>query len=131
MNDFNAIAPNGKKATRRCRCGYLSDPARACSRAPKCAGEYQTRISGPLYDRIDQHVEVGELSAGDLALPPPKRGEDGDVGLALQPPLGIVGGFSVSEAVENQPSTSHWIPIFFRVTVHTPASNEGAGWWAR
>jgi magnesium chelatase family protein len=56
-----------------CRCGYLADPARACSRAPKCAAEYQTRISGPLYDRIDQHVEVAELSAGDLALPPPKE----------------------------------------------------------
>ncbi len=56
-----------------CRCGYLSDPSRACTRAPKCAGDYQTRISGPLYDRIDQHVEVGELSANDLALPPPKE----------------------------------------------------------
>ena len=56
-----------------CRCGYLSDPSRACTRAPKCAGDYQTRISGPLYDRIDQHVEVGELSASDLALPPPKE----------------------------------------------------------
>ncbi|MGD9538655.1 MAG: YifB family Mg chelatase-like AAA ATPase [Alphaproteobacteria bacterium] len=57
-----------------CRCGYLSDPSRACSRAPRCAVDYQSRISGPLYDRIDLHVEVGELSAGDLALPPPAEG---------------------------------------------------------
>ena len=57
-----------------CRCGYLADASRACSRAPKCAIEYQSRISGPLYDRIDLHVEVGELSANDLALPPPSEG---------------------------------------------------------
>ncbi len=57
-----------------CRYGYLSDPARACSRAPGCARDYQLRISGPLYDRIDLHVEVPELSAADLTLPPPAEG---------------------------------------------------------
>jgi magnesium chelatase family protein len=41
-----------------CRCGYLSDVTRACARAPKCALEYQSKISGPLFDRIDLHVEV-------------------------------------------------------------------------
>ena len=54
-----------------CRCGYLSDPSRTCGRAPKCALDYQARISGPLYDRIDIHVEVSSVSAADLALPPP------------------------------------------------------------
>ncbi len=57
-----------------CRCGYLSDPERACTRVPRCAREYQARISGPLYDRIDLHVEVPELSATDLSLPPPAEG---------------------------------------------------------
>ena len=57
-----------------CRCGYLSDPDRICTRAPRCAREYQARISGPLYDRIDLHVEVPELSAADLSLPPPAEG---------------------------------------------------------
>src|SRR4029077_17617080 len=57
-----------------CRCGYLSDPAQACSRAPKCAGEYQSRISGPLLDRIDVHIEVPGVSATDLSLPPPAEG---------------------------------------------------------
>ena len=66
---FNLIA-----ALNPCRCGYLADASRACSRAPKCAFEYQSRISGPLYDRIDLHVEVGELSASDLSLPPPAEG---------------------------------------------------------
>ena len=62
---------NGKKATRPCRCGYLDDAAQACSRAPKCAEEYQARISGPLFDRIDLHVEVGAVNPMDLTLPPP------------------------------------------------------------
>ena len=54
-----------------CRCGYLDDPGQACSRAPKCAEDYQNRLSGPLLDRIDLHVEVPMVAATDLALPPP------------------------------------------------------------
>ena len=57
-----------------CRCGYLSDPALGCGRAPKCAGDYQSRISGPLFDRIDMHVEVASVSASDLTLPPAAEG---------------------------------------------------------
>jgi magnesium chelatase family protein len=57
-----------------CRCGYLDDPARACARVPKCAVEYQSKISGPLFDRIDLHVEVPAVSAADLTLPPPAEG---------------------------------------------------------
>ena len=54
-----------------CRCGYLDDPAQACSRAPKCAQEYQSKISGPLFDRIDLHVDVPAVNPADLDLPPP------------------------------------------------------------
>jgi magnesium chelatase family protein len=57
-----------------CRCGYLSDPHQSCGRAPKCAVDYQSRISGPLFDRIDIHVDVAAVSAADLALPPPAEG---------------------------------------------------------
>jgi magnesium chelatase family protein len=56
-----------------CRCGHLDDPAQACGRAPRCAAEYQSRISGPVFDRIDLHVEVPAVSAADLALPPPRE----------------------------------------------------------
>jgi magnesium chelatase family protein len=59
-----------------CRCGYLSDPSQACGRAPKCAGDYQQRISGPLFDRIDLHVDVAAVSASDLSLPPPAEGNE-------------------------------------------------------
>lgn len=57
-----------------CRCGYLGDAALACSRAPRCAADYQAKISGPLLDRIDLHVEVQAVSAADLVLPPSAEG---------------------------------------------------------
>lgn len=57
-----------------CRCGHLGDPALGCSRAPRCAADYQMRVSGPLLDRIDLHVQVDPVSAADLALPPPAEG---------------------------------------------------------
>jgi magnesium chelatase family protein len=57
-----------------CRCGHLGDPALACSRAPRCAADYQARVSGPLLDRIDLHVDVQGVSAADLTLPPPAEG---------------------------------------------------------
>ncbi|MCL6730664.1 YifB family Mg chelatase-like AAA ATPase [Sphingomonas hankyongi] len=59
-----------------CRCGHLGDPALACSRAPRCAADYQARVSGPLLDRIDLHVEVPGVSAADLTLPPPAEGSE-------------------------------------------------------
>jgi len=57
-----------------CRCGHLGDPGLACNRAPRCGADYQSRISGPLYDRIDLHVEVPQVSAADLGLPAPREG---------------------------------------------------------
>ncbi len=57
-----------------CRCGHLGDPALACSRAPKCAADYQAKVSGPLLDRIDIHVDVAAVAAADLVLPPPAEG---------------------------------------------------------
>ena len=57
-----------------CRCGHLGDPALACSRAPRCAADYQAKVSGPLLDRIDLHVDVQGVAAADLVLPPPAEG---------------------------------------------------------
>ena len=59
-----------------CRCGHLGDPALGCSRAPRCAADYQNKVSGPMLDRIDLHVEVEAVSAADLALPPPSEGSE-------------------------------------------------------
>ena len=57
-----------------CRCGHLGDASLACARAPRCAADYQAKVSGPLLDRIDLHVEVRAVSAADLVLPPPAEG---------------------------------------------------------
>lgn len=57
-----------------CRCGHLGDASLACARAPRCAADYQAKVSGPMLDRIDLHVEVGGVSAADLVLPPPAEG---------------------------------------------------------
>jgi magnesium chelatase family protein len=57
-----------------CKCGHLDDAALACSKAPKCAHEYQSRISGPLFDRIDLHIDVPAVNPSDLSLPPPAEG---------------------------------------------------------
>ncbi len=53
-----------------CRCGYLGDAALACTRAPRCAADYQGKLSGPLYDRMDIHIEVPAVEVADLGLPP-------------------------------------------------------------
>ena len=57
-----------------CKCGYLGDPQLGCGRAPKCGAEYQSRISGPLFDRIDLYIDVPAVNPADLSLPPPAEG---------------------------------------------------------
>jgi magnesium chelatase family protein len=57
-----------------CKCGHLGDAALSCSRAPRCAADYMAKISGPMLDRIDLHVDVQAVSAADLVLPPPSEG---------------------------------------------------------
>ena len=57
-----------------CRCGHLGNAALACSKAPRCAEDYLGKLSGPLLDRIDIHIEVPPVSAADLTLPPPAEG---------------------------------------------------------
>ncbi|HTX49570.1 MAG TPA: ATP-binding protein, partial [Caulobacteraceae bacterium] len=57
-----------------CRCG-LGGPGRGhCGKAPRCQMSYQSRVSGPLLDRIDLTVDVPPVTAADLALPPPAEG---------------------------------------------------------
>lgn len=57
-------------AANPCKCGYLSDPSRACARAPVCGEDYMGRISGPLMDRFDMRVDVPPVAFTDLDLPP-------------------------------------------------------------
>jgi len=50
-----------------CMCGHLGDTAKACSCTPKLVERYRSRLSGPLLDRIDIHVEVPRLPWRELA----------------------------------------------------------------
>jgi predicted ATPase with chaperone activity len=50
-----------------CPCGYLSDPVHPCSCTPIAIHRYRSRISGPLLDRIDIHIEVPAVKYRELA----------------------------------------------------------------
>jgi magnesium chelatase family protein len=54
-----------------CPCGYRSDPRRACSCSPPQVEKYLGKISGPLLDRIDLHVEVPAVPFTQLTEAPP------------------------------------------------------------
>lgn len=56
-----------------CRCGGGAGAGR-CRRGPRCAMDYQARLSGPLLDRIDIQLDIPPVTAADLALPPPLEG---------------------------------------------------------
>ena len=56
-------------AANPCKCGYMTDPARSCTKAPLCGEDYLGRISGPLMDRFDLRVEVPPVAYTDLDLP--------------------------------------------------------------
>lgn len=49
-----------------CRCGYLADPQRACSKAPICGKNYVAKLSGPLLDRFDLIIDVTALPVSEL-----------------------------------------------------------------
>jgi magnesium chelatase family protein len=57
-----------------CRCGVGGFGKGACGKAPRCQRDYQNRISGPMFDRIDLTVETPPVTAADMALPPPSEG---------------------------------------------------------
>ncbi|MEM6323404.1 MAG: YifB family Mg chelatase-like AAA ATPase [Pseudomonadota bacterium] len=56
-------------AANPCKCGYLTEPGRACNRAPICGEDYMGRISGPLMDRFDLRLDVPPVAFRDLDLP--------------------------------------------------------------
>jgi magnesium chelatase family protein len=59
-----------------CRCGHALDPGFACRRqaVERCVAQYQSRLSGPLLDRIDLQIEVPPVTAADLLLPAASEG---------------------------------------------------------
>lgn len=63
-------------ATNPCPCGYATDPNNECTCTPQMIQKYMSRISGPLLDRIDLHVEVPAVPYTDLTEKP--KGERSD-----------------------------------------------------
>ena len=55
-----------------CKCG--GGPGMTCRRGPRCASDYQARVSGPMMDRVDLHIEVPAVTAADLVLPAASEG---------------------------------------------------------
>ncbi len=60
--DFMLVA-----AMNPCPCGFAGDPKRACRCSEPQIRRYRARVSGPLLDRIDLHVEVPAVAYGELA----------------------------------------------------------------
>ncbi|QFR33961.1 YifB family Mg chelatase-like AAA ATPase [Ancylobacter sp. TS-1] len=56
-----------------CRCGRAGEPGHSCRRGPRCAAEYQARLSGPFLDRVDLHLDVPAVAAVDLVRPGPSE----------------------------------------------------------
>lgn len=85
-----------------CRCGGGSGAGR-CRRGPRCAIDYQARLSGPLLDRIDIQLDVPPVTAADLALPPPVEGTAEAavrVGRAREAQAGREAGLNATLALE-------------------------------
>jgi len=62
-----------------CVCGYFGDPVRRCTCSETMVRKYQQRISGPLLDRIDLHVEVKRLTEDELV-----HHRDGEPSIAIR-----------------------------------------------
>jgi len=57
---FQGYVPHG------CSCGYLGDPKHECRCSAHQIHKYRSKISGPLLDRIDIHIEVPAVHYKDL-----------------------------------------------------------------
>jgi magnesium chelatase family protein len=63
---FAQLESHGNKATQGCACGFRGDPTRVCRCTPNRLAQYRARLSGPLLDRIDLHVDVAAVRYREL-----------------------------------------------------------------
>jgi magnesium chelatase family protein len=64
---WQQLAPGDKMATQPCPCGHFNDPTRDCKCSMVQIQRYISKISGPLLDRIDIHIDVPAVKFGELA----------------------------------------------------------------
>lgn len=60
------LIDTGKRSTHECPCGYYNHPEKACTCPPGAVQKYLNKVSGPLLDRIDLHVEVTPVAFTEL-----------------------------------------------------------------
>ena len=61
-----------------CPCGYFGHPVRECGCSPQAVSRYLSRVSGPLLDRLDLHVEVAPVQYQNLTSPQPEESSESD-----------------------------------------------------
>jgi len=66
-------------ASNPCPCGYFGDPTNRCKCLPGQIARYQKRISGPLSDRIDLHIEVPAVKVDELTIELKERVEKSSI----------------------------------------------------
>lgn len=91
-----------------CRCGYLGDPTQECTRAPKCGLDYQAKISGPMLDRIDMHIDVPAVEISDL-----KKAKPGEASSI------IAARIQTARDIQSQ----RFKDTDFTINAHIPAAN--------
>ena len=64
---FRFGASGSNKATQPCFCGNFTDPSKECTCTPLQIQKYMSKISGPLLDRIDLHIEVPAVKYKELS----------------------------------------------------------------
>ena len=84
-----------------CPCGYLGATQPACRCTPDQITRYQSRLSGPLMDRIDLHVEVPAMPASELVQAPPGESTAAIRARCLQ---------ARALALQRQGTTNHALP---------------------
>ena len=67
LEGFGQESTIGNNATQLCPCGYYTDPNKECTCTPPQIQKYMARISGPLLDRIDIHIEVPAVKYNELS----------------------------------------------------------------
>lgn len=67
VTEFGRTVGLAKKATQVCPCGYFNHPEKECTCSAQMVQRYLNKVSGPLLDRIDLHVEVTPVSFNELS----------------------------------------------------------------
>jgi magnesium chelatase family protein len=65
--EFDFSRRDCKRATHPCQCGWYGDPLHNCTCTPPLIQRYLARVSGPLLDRIDLHIQVPAVKYQELA----------------------------------------------------------------